>query len=398
MKKEWSYKKLNKVCKVERGSSPRPIKEYLTTDSSGVNWIKIGDTKNVDKYIFSTKEKITIEGAKKSRYVKEGDFILSNSMSFGKPYIMKTDGFIHDGWFVLRLNENINSEFFWYLLSSPVVSKQFNMLASGAIVKNISSDLVKKVVLPIPPIPEQQRIVEILDQAFAAIDQAIANTEKNLQNAQELFDSYLNSVFIDPPEYWKSCELNDHVKFIDYRGHTPNKIETGMRLITAKNVKLGYLKNEPEEFVDPNIYDSWMVRGIPRKGDVLFTTEAPLANVAQLDTDEKVLFAQRIIILQPNENKLDQTYLKYLLLSSPIRRKIFENGTGATVKGIKAKLLKKIKIYFPEDILIQKKIVQELDSMWSNSQSLQSNYKQKLTNLHELKQSILQKAFNGELT
>jgi type I restriction enzyme, S subunit len=156
----WEEKTLGEVCKVERGSSPRPIDKYFTDNSDGVNWIKIGDTKVVDKYIYTTKQKITKEGALKSRFVEIDDFILSNSMSFGKPYIMKTQGYIHDGWFVLRLPKNINTEFFWYLLASPYTMNQFVSLAAGAIVKNISGDLVKKTVLPIPPIKEQQIIVQ----------------------------------------------------------------------------------------------------------------------------------------------------------------------------------------------------------------------------------------------
>jgi type I restriction enzyme S subunit len=93
-----------------------------------------------------------------------------------------------------------------------------------------------------------------------------------------------------------------------------------MRLITAKNVKMGHLQATPREFVAPGSYDRWMTRGIPRRGDVLFTTEAPLANVAQLDTDEKVVFAQRIIIMQPDAAVLDSTFLKYLLLSQPVQK------------------------------------------------------------------------------
>jgi len=169
-----------------------------------------------------------------------------------------------------------------------------------------------------------------------------------------------------------------------------------MRLITAKNVKLGFLQREPEEFVDPKIYDTWMVRGFPKKGDVLFTTEAPLANVAQLDTDEKVLFAQRIIILQPQEQKIDQTFLKYSLLSQPIRQKIFSAGTGATVQGIKARLLKTIEIYFPP-LPKQRAIVAKLDALSAETKKLEAIYQQKLANLEELKQSVLRKAFRGEI-
>ena len=160
--KRWVDRTLDQVCIVERGSSPRPIKEYFTTEPDGVNWIKIGDTEEGGKYVYSTGQKITPEGAKQSRFVKEGDFILTNSLSYGRPYIMKTSGYIHDGWFVLRLNMAIDTDYFYYLLSSPVVQLQFASLASGSVVKNISGDLVKKAVLPIPPLEHQHIIVEKL--------------------------------------------------------------------------------------------------------------------------------------------------------------------------------------------------------------------------------------------
>ena len=114
--KQWNVVPLADTCIIERGSSPRPIKQFLTEDEGG-NWIKIGDTDKDGKYVRGTKEKITFEGAKKSRSVRKGDFILTNSMSYGRPYIMDIDGCIHDGWFALRLNENIDSEYYYYLLA-----------------------------------------------------------------------------------------------------------------------------------------------------------------------------------------------------------------------------------------------------------------------------------------
>jgi type I restriction enzyme S subunit len=157
----WITTVLDKVCKVDRGSSPRPIKDYFTDSEDGVNWVKIGDTEEGSKYIFSTKQKITKSGAEKSRYVEVGDFILTNSMSYGRPYIMRINGYIHDGWFVLRLNDDVDSEYFYYLLTSPYVQKQFQQLAAGSVVKNVSGDLVKKTILPMPKLGEQKRLAEI---------------------------------------------------------------------------------------------------------------------------------------------------------------------------------------------------------------------------------------------
>src|ERR1039458_4819198 len=220
MSEGWEIKKLGEVCIVERGSSPRPIEKFQTDSPDGVNWIKIGDTKGVDKYIFSTKEKITKEGAEKSRYVKEGDFILSNSMSFGNPYIMKTDGYIHDGWFVFRLPDYIDKDYFYFLLTSPNVQKQIQSLGAGAIVKNISGDLVKKVDVTYPKsLTEQKQIVSLLDEAFAGIGKAKENIERNLQNAKELFQSELNSIFMNKGDGWVERKLGEVCEY----DKTPNK-------------------------------------------------------------------------------------------------------------------------------------------------------------------------------
>jgi type I restriction enzyme, S subunit len=195
---------------------------------------------------------------------------------------------------------------------------------------------------------------------------------------------------------WQFCSLEEAVRFIDYRGKTPQKTEDGMRLITAKNVKMGYLQAEPMEFVDPKTYAAWMTRGIPQKGDVLFTTEAPLGNVTQLDTDEKVVFAQRIIIMQPNREVLDSTFLKYMLLSDLMQDKIQAKGTGATVKGIKSQLLKKIQISFPKSLLEQKRIVAIVDEAFESIDIAIENTKKNLTNARKLFESYLSTIFTNK--
>ncbi len=191
----WVNQTLEQVCIVERGSSPRPIKSYLTTKTDGVNWIKIGDTEKGGKYVSSTAQKITPEGAKQSRFVKEGDFILTNSMSFGRPYIMKTSGCIHDGWFVLRLNTSVDANYFYYLLSSRFVQDQFARLASGSVVKNISGDLVKQAVLPIPPLEHQHVIVKKISELSTETQRLEAVYQKKIDTLDELKKSLLHQAF-----------------------------------------------------------------------------------------------------------------------------------------------------------------------------------------------------------
>jgi type I restriction enzyme S subunit len=192
---------------------------------------------------------------------------------------------------------------------------------------------------------------------------------------------------------WETVALGDACRFIDYRGRTPEKTESGLRLITAKNVKMDFLQREPIEYVDPSTYDSWMTRGIPKKGDVLFTTEAPLANVTQLDTDEKVVFAQRIIVLQPSGKNLDRTFLKYLLLSDSAQERIRNQGTGATVQGIKASLLKAIEISFPP-LAEQQRIVGLLDEAFEGIATAKANAEKNLQNARALFESHLQSVFS----
>ncbi len=164
--------RLGDICQINRGGSPRPIHNFITDDEDGINWIKIGDTKGIDKYIYQTKQKIIHKGIKHSRMVYEGDFILSNSMSFGRPYIMKTTGCIHDGWLLLRKKENIISEDFLYsILNSALIYKFFKKETIGGVVENLSIDLVKKIKIPLPPLEIQSKIAnnnqKLLDEVEA---------------------------------------------------------------------------------------------------------------------------------------------------------------------------------------------------------------------------------------
>ena len=167
----WEWCRLGTVNEIARGGSPRPIKDYLTNDVSGINWIKIGDTTKDGKYIDSVKEKIRPEGAKKSRFVHKGDFLLTNSMSFGRPYILNVDGCIHDGWLVISpIGNAYTSDFLYYLLSSSFAFEQFANVASGGVVTNLNSDKVADTKFPLPPINEQERIVAKTEELFAQLD------------------------------------------------------------------------------------------------------------------------------------------------------------------------------------------------------------------------------------
>ena len=159
-------KKLGEVCKVQRGASPRPITKYLTDDKlNGIPWIKIGDTKVGEKYIEDTQERITQEGARKSRLLQKGDFVLSNSMSYGRPYILGISGCIHDGWASLsEISNSVLPDYLYYYLSSNEVQHYWTGKINSGSVSNLNSEIIKQLPIPIPPLSEQARIVEILDK------------------------------------------------------------------------------------------------------------------------------------------------------------------------------------------------------------------------------------------
>lgn len=186
------YKKFGECATIVRGASPRPIKNFITTESTGINWIKIGDVKQGDKYITSTAEKITKDGARKSRFVKQGDFILSNSMSFGRPYILKIDGCIHDGWLAISdFSNKYLSDFLYHLLNSNSCQYEMRKRASfGGAVQNLNADIVRELVLPVPPLPVQEEIVRILD-SFTSLT---AELQAELQARQKQYEYYRNQL------------------------------------------------------------------------------------------------------------------------------------------------------------------------------------------------------------
>ena len=192
MRDGWVEATLGQMLIIERGGSPRPIKNFLTDNPDGINWIKIGDTDKATKYISSTTEKIKPEGLKKTRLVGEGDLLLSNSMSFGRPYILKITGAIHDGWLALKAKNgfSFDTNYFYYALSSPLTFTQFDKLATGSTVRNLNTGLVSKVVIPLPPLPEQRAIVSKIEQLFSELDNGIAN----LKHAEKQLTIYRQAV------------------------------------------------------------------------------------------------------------------------------------------------------------------------------------------------------------
>ena len=290
MRDGWQVKTLGDICDIARGGSPRPIQKFLTDGPDGINWVKNADATASSKYIYKTEEKIIPEGAKRSRLVKPGDFLLSNSMSFGRPYIMKTTGCIHDGWLVLTDKSGLfDQDYLYHFLGSAAAYTQFDSLAAGSTVRNLNTELVKRVTVPLPPLSEQQRIVAILDEAFAGLAPETANAEKNLKNARELVESYLLSVFATNDQKWKKRPLGDLCALFVDSAHRPPKYQTeGIPALRPRDVVNGMLSLNEAARVSEQEYEIQSKRHRPEPGDIVYSRELSFGWAALLPDTPRV--------------------------------------------------------------------------------------------------------------
>ena len=189
----WEQRKFSDLVQIERGGSPRPIDDFITDSPDGLNWVKIGDAPAQGNYITKTAEKIKPEGLSKTREVHPGDLILSNSMSFGKPYIMGIDGCIHDGWLLIRNTYKVfDLTFLCHLLGTPQMIIQYKSLAAGSTVNNLNKELVGNTVVTIPTIKEQR----VLGQYLETLDNLITLHQRELEKLKNLKKACLEKMFV----------------------------------------------------------------------------------------------------------------------------------------------------------------------------------------------------------
>lgn len=206
--------KLGDLCKIARGGSPRPIKKFLTTSADGINWIKISDATASGKFIESTQEKIIKNGVSRSRFVTSGSFLLTNSMSFGRPYILRTDGCIHDGWLVLEPDySKVDQDYLYYLLGSRQVFSEFDRLAAGSTVRNLNIGLVSSVVVKLPPLHTQREAVGRIESAVGLSTRLVDRYRGQLSDLEAFRQSLLQQVFSGQLTRWPSTKPGSQTPF-----------------------------------------------------------------------------------------------------------------------------------------------------------------------------------------
>ena len=289
-------------------------------------------------------------------YFRDGDVLIAKvtpCFENGKAGVARNltngIGFGSSEYYVLRPSEVILPELLYYFVSSPRFKEYATpaMTGTGGL-QRVPRSKLELFKIPLPPLAIQQEIVT-----------EIEGYQKIIDGARQVVENYRPRIDVQPD--WPEMELGEVCRFIDYRGKTPEKTIGGIPLITAKNVREGFIDPEPREYIAEADYDSWMTRGIPQCGDVLFTTEAPLGNVAEITTKDRFALAQRLIALCPKRELLIGGFLKDVLLSKYVNEIIFSRRSGTTVYGIKASVLKTIKIPVPP-IETQRAIVAEIEA------------------------------------
>ncbi|MCI6313116.1 MAG: restriction endonuclease subunit S [Helicobacter sp.] len=419
----WEVKKLNEIFNIERGGSPRPIKVFLTNDENGIPWIKIGDIKN-QKYLYETEEKIIEEGLKKSKLVLSGDLLLSNSMSFGKPVIVKVSrGAIHDGWLLLREKLTLDKEYFYYLFSSNFMYSFLSSQASGTTVKNLNIDKLKNIEIPLPPLKEQGRIVGILDLAFEKIDTSVELLKANLANLDELAQSVLDRAFNPLEDSADSTESTQNPSTHDTQspyplpqhwewktlGEIANTSSGSTPLRNRKEywengtihwLKSGELNDSYINLVEEKITEEALKHSPVKlldKGTLLIAMYGATAgklgilNVQTTTNQAICAFLHKDL----NNLKFFEKFLFYFLLS--IRSKIISDSFGGAQPNISQAYIKSLQIPLPKDIKEQEQIAMHLDSVFDKIQKLKELYNTQLQDYEELKQSLLTQAFSGKL-
>lgn len=364
----WEQRKFGELVTIERGGSPRPIDKFITNDENGLNWVKIGDAPEHGNYITQTKEKIRPEGLSKTREVHPGDLVLSNSMSFGRPYIMAIDGCIHDGWLAIRdTKKNFELKFLCTLLGTDGMLNQYKAMAAGSTVNNLNKELVGGTTVEFPMMEEQIKIGDY----FTTIDHLIT-----LHQRKPYF--WNKFIVID----WEQRKLSEFVdKAVDNRGKTPPLDENGTHPLIEVAALGGVHPNysKVDKYLSDDSFEN-NLRAYIKKGDILFTTVGSIGLVSLMDSREEAAIAQNIVAFRAKENFIPE-YLYALFSNEENQYKANRIVMGAVQPSIKVSQLVDVEYMLTRNVKEQKKI----GSFFSNIDNLITLHHHKLFIINELK-------------
>jgi type I restriction enzyme S subunit len=414
---DWKIIRFGNNVDIFRGGSPRPIEKFLTTNANGINWIRIGDVRSNDKYIRKTEEKIIPEGKSHSREVKKGDFILSNSMSFGRPYILNIDGCIHDGWLTIQnYADSFDKDFLYYLLSSDDVFKQYVQMAAGSSVQNLTKEKVADLQLKVPPLAEQQIIAKALSDvdALISISEKLIQKKKNIKQGtmqnlltgkkrlpgfgpQNKSPTYKQTELGPIPEDWEVKKLETLCKNITDGSHnSPPEVLNGYYMPSVKDMKIDGFDFSECKKISREDYDNLVRNGCkPEVGDVLIAKDGSILKYCFAVTkEENIVILSSIAILKPKQELIDSNYLAIYFQQIDIIKKVIDNyKSGTGVPRIILNNFKNIPLIVPTCLGEQTAIANVLSSMGKEIETLNT----KLEKCRNLKTAMMQQLLTGKI-
>ncbi len=372
------YKKLGEVAKCYSGATPKTgVAAYW--ENGTIPWMNSGEVNS--GRVFQTEKKITQAGFEScsTKMVPPHTVVIAlagQGKTRGTVAITEIELCTNQSLCAVEVNESIvNSYFLWHYLRGQY--QTLRKISSGDGTRGgLNQIMIRNFEIPVPPIEVQSKIVEILDNFTELEAELEAQLEAELEARKKQYEYYRNQLLtfdkVGGARFdVKWMKLGEVCNYVDYRGKTPKKVDFGIFLVTAKNIRKGYIDYEKsKEYISEEDYDIVMRRGKPMIGDVLITTEAPCGNVAQID-DDTIALAQRVIKYRPKDSSLNSCFLKYVLLGNEFQKKLLKEATGATAKGIKGSKLHNLSIPIPP-LEEQQRIVSILDRFDALTTDLQS--------------------------
>lgn len=374
---DWQIKKLGEIILENKKSSLRSKGNEIGIYPFFVSGFNI---KKIDKYLINDKS-----------------IFLPTGGNFFVHYFNGKAAYSTDTWSI-KTKENADIKYLYYFLifNQDFISKK---LFKGATIKHLQKEDFRNIKIPLPSFSEQKRIVKILDEVFERIEKAKENAEKNLKNSKELFESYLQSVFANPGKDWEEKKLGEICSFVrgPFGGSLKKSIfKKGGYVVYEQQHAIYNQFNDVRYFIDEKKFDE-MKRFELNSGDLIMSCSGTMGKIAVAPDDlKRGIINQALLKLSPNKN-IFNVFLKYWMESRVFQDDLKIYTKGAAIKNVvSVKILKEIQIILPK-IEEQKSIVKKLDILSEQTKKLEAIYQKKLTDLEELKKSVLKKAFDGEL-
>lgn len=396
MKNDWEIKKLGEVCEINIGRTPERgnFKMWDKEKKTDNVWLSIADLNNTEKgYISDSTEYVSDNAVPKMKLVKANTLLMSFKLTIGRCAITKRDLFTNEAIAALPiLDKNLDLFFLKYYLENFDWAKltEGDVKVKG---KTLNKEKLKEVPITLPPLEEQKRIVKILDEKFAMLETVKANAKANLQNAKDLFQSQLTKAFSNTT--WEMQKLSEITEVKDGTHDSPSYYSEGIPFVTQKNITPSGFDLTNTKRISLQDHEKFYKRSNVEYGDILIAMIGANRGMSCIVNTREVFSIKNVGLIKKSE-KTNQEYLAYYLKSEVAQKYVSDASNGGAQEFIGLTSLRKFPIPLPP-LSEQKLIVEQLDSLSEKTKALCAIYEKQIADCEELKQSLLAKAFEGNL-